>query len=154
MRRGVYDRAGWFMSRYSPEPRWGLLLQMFEEGFRIVLPDGRPGSAYDDEETRPSDRWFCFHTRAYLWTAAKDYSMIAGVRFLAMKFSMMPQVAMYPAHRWAYSRGLRPELAGIRAVLRDRMPGCRGTLRYVGRREQSPASRRRLLLRDREAVQL
>jgi GT2 family glycosyltransferase len=155
VRREVYERAGLF---YEPlffgAEGWDLVLRFLEKGFHIFYQPNIRVRHIIDDATRPDERPYYFYTRAYLWTAVKDYPVGAGIGFLAVKLSMMLYLAIRTGHVRAFTRGLRDGLAGLRDVLHDRNPVHRSTLRYIRQLEQTRPSLWLRLERHREAVQL
>ena len=105
-------------------------------------------------KARPSDRPYYFYTRAYIWTAAKDYPLASGAAFLTVKIAMMLYFAIRTGHVRAFARGLADGIKGIPDVLRDRSPVSRRTLRYVSALERYRPSLWFRLARHRESVQL
>jgi GT2 family glycosyltransferase len=154
-RREVYERAGlYYEPLFFGAEGWDLVLRLIERGFRILYVPSIRVRHMTDEETRPGERPYYFYTRAYIWTAAKDYPLVAGTAFLAVKLSMMLYFAFRTRHVRAFARGVRDGFAGVPGVLRDRTPVSRSTLRYVRQLEQTRPSFRLRLERHREAVQL
>jgi len=154
-RREVYERAGLF---YEPlffgAEGWDLVLRLIERGFRILYVPGIGVRHMTDEGTRPSERAYYFYTRAYLWTAAKDYPVAAAMKFLAIKLSMMLYLAIRTGHVRAFARGVKDGLKGLRSVLRDRRPVSRNSLKYVSKLERGRPSVWVRLGRHRQAVQI
>ncbi|MHB8383580.1 MAG: glycosyltransferase family 2 protein [Candidatus Binataceae bacterium] len=155
IRREVYERAGlYYEPLFFGTEGWDLALRIMDRGFRMLYVPGVKVRHLTDDKTRPGERQHYSYTRNYIWTAAKDYPIGAGVAFLAVKLSMMLYLSIRTGHARAFARGFRDGIIGMPAVLRDRAPVSASTLKYVRKLEQTRPSLWLRLGRHRKAVQL
>lgn len=154
-RREVYEAAGlYYEPLFFGAEGWDLVLRIIECGFRIhYLPSLRVLHLTDDED-RPGSRPYYYYTRAYIWTAVKDYPLTAGVAAVIPKLVMMLYFAGRSGQIGAFARGVKDGVAGIPGVMRDRKPVARSTLKYMRQLEEARPSLWLRLQRHREAVQL
>jgi GT2 family glycosyltransferase len=154
-RREVSQRTGGYYERlFFGAEGWDLALRIIDCGFQILYQPQIKVCHLTPAGIERDERNCYFYTRNYLWTAAKDYPLAAGIGFSAVKLSMMLYLAIRTGQVAAFLRGLKDGLLGFRQVVRDRAPVHRSTLRYVRNLERGRPSVAVRLARHREAVQL
>jgi GT2 family glycosyltransferase len=154
-RREVYDTAGlYYEPLFFGAEGWDLVLRIIDANFRILYEPKVRVCHLMAAETRSNERPYYFYTRNYIWTAYKDYPLLAGIAYVGMKLLMMLYFAIRTGHIVAFLRGMKDGFFGFRSVLRDRTPVRRLTLQRIRDLERSRPSVWVRLGRHRGAVQL
>lgn len=137
-RREVFDDCGLYYEPffYGAEGD-DLVIRLLNGGFRILhAPQVRVGHRAS-EKGRSSHRQYYFYTRNYVWTAYKDYHLLAGARYLVPKLLMMLYFAVRSGSLGSFFRGLWDGVRGLGRIRDDRTPASGATIRYMAQLEKS-----------------
>ncbi len=131
-RREVLESAGMY---YEPiflgNEGHDLALRILDKGFRILYAPNVRARHLMAADTRSSERTFYIYTRNYIWISYKDYHFWDGLWFLVPKILMMAFFSLRTGHLWAYLRGLKDGVKGLRQIGKERTPISRHTAALI-----------------------
>ena len=110
---------------------WDLSLRLLNRGGKIFyVPSVRTRHLMSQEE-RASWRPFYYYTRNYIWIAARNYTPLRGMRYLAERLGMMAFFSLRTGNLAAFLRGLRDGIGGLARIWKTRNPLTRGAWRSL-----------------------
>ena len=154
-RREVFEVCGGYYEPffYGAESD-DLVIRILNQGFKILYTPRVEVGHRASETGRSSERQFYYFTRNYIWTAFKNYTLLNGARYLAVKLMMMGFFALRSGQLASFSRGLWDGARGAGKIKQDRACATPQTVKYLAKLESQRPSLAVRLARHREVPQL
>jgi GT2 family glycosyltransferase len=131
-RREVFEIVGLYFEPFFIGGEGGdLAFRIIDRGFRIFYCPRVRVFHLMSRETRGPDRYFYFYTRNWIWTAYKDFHLVAGARFLIPKLLSMIYFTCRTGSFRYFGLGLRDGLKGLSFLRPLRTPMSKNAIRHM-----------------------
>jgi GT2 family glycosyltransferase len=136
-RREVFEIVGLYYEPFFIGGEGGdLAFRIIDHGLRIFYCPRVRVFHCMSSETRGPDRYFYFYTRNWIWTAYKDFHLVAGARFLIPKLLSMIYFTCRTRSFRYFGRGLWDGLKGLSFLRPLRTPMSKNAIRHMGMLEK------------------